>query len=315
MDHLVTVAISGSYRKEIERVRAAKTEFEAHGAIVLSPPSTRILAEREGFISLAGDFGPRVDRASFSNLAQVIGPTEDSFLAAVAVATIHYIATGHVGNAVLFETAWRRAHGGTTHMNPRAWLASDEPLIKAYVIPATIPEVLKQEHCAPGMDARISHYLTERAKLAERPFANPYNASVAAGPVLVHDEKFGLVRTCKWLDVQGNPQWSLIGDRLYAGENIDTALDRITREQTGFVGTVGRTVYSGATIGNNYHRPGERRLYVDKIVVIPTLGKAVLDTRAEEFAWFDAKDVLENDYVEPNAKAAVKAAAEYVRAA
>jgi hypothetical protein len=96
------VTISGSYRKHLGRILAAKRQFEALGLVVLRPEAETILESEGALVRLEGD-------------SDDLGAIQEAQLRAISASDLVYVVNpgGYIGTSATLEVGWARRAGIT----------------------------------------------------------------------------------------------------------------------------------------------------------------------------------------------------------
>lgn len=157
----LTCAVSGSFRRFLDDVRSAIRELRALGVRVLSPPSTEVAGELDGFVMLKGDRGdPSV--------------IEQAHLQGIARSDFLYVVNpeGYIGRSASLEIGYALACSVPVFCSSNP---SEEMMLGLVVVKQSLPELVAtlEQGTAPGIQrgsslAALQAYVAE--KVRERGF-------------------------------------------------------------------------------------------------------------------------------------------------
>lgn len=314
--------VSGTLRKAPELVEASIQEFKENKWKVLSPASGIVRSEISGFAAMKGDLVERIHWIADNNLPVVFRLIETGHLRAIRGSNVNWLVmpNGYVGLMTALEVGWSLAHGVSLYCSERDWLATNEPLVRAFVEPVpSISHLVKNVDVSqvvlPGKE--VGKGIVEQAvdRLAQRGYVKDsrFNACVAAGPVYTFHEQGRepevlLVETYKW----GN-RLSIPGGRLNIGERLEEGVLREGFAQTGLRGRIqGESLCMFNELPNaGYYVEGTDRIFGDFEVRADNL-QVVLDHRASRAVRLPISETLKlpSSQLEPNARRPIMVLAE-----
>ena len=288
---LYTVTICGSFRKFSEELKDTIEEFQDRSVEVLSPKSSSIVGCVDDFVSLKSDVIKRIDQEA--NLTESIKIIENSHLAAIQQSDAVWMIApkGYVGSAASFEIGYALAHNVPVFYDNKYKKDIKEIVLRCYCNPTNIEYLVNNFESMPKVQPEVSRMFLKK-------YITKNTNNVSVGPLIVDENgNILLVKTHKW-----NNKFSIVGGKIRHNEQLHDAFQRVTYEQTGLEGNIGKDICAFDEIPNaGYFINGTSRIFIDKVMKVSS-NRVMLDNRAEDYVWMKPEEALTQLDIELNAK-------------